>query len=63
MISLIHVSYQSNYRINEYTGKSTDIKPKKNTPGFNLQNGDILYCMNDQTTFMYDIDTDEWIEQ
>lgn len=50
MITLIRAAHQVSYRNNEYTGKSTDIKPKKDTPGFNLENGDILYCMDDQTT-------------
>lgn len=59
MITLIRASHQVNYRTNEYVGKSTDIKPRKDTPGFNIQNGDILYCMDDQTTFMYDMETDE----
>lgn len=36
---------------------------KKDTPGFNLENGDILYCMDDQTAFMYDVDADDWLEQ
>lgn len=45
MITLIRASHQVNYRTNEYVGKSTDIKPRKDTPGFNIQNGDILYCL------------------
>lgn len=63
MITLIRAAYQVNFRNNEYSGKSTDLKPHKDTPGYNLQNGDILYCMDDQTTFMFDIDTDDWIQQ
>lgn len=52
MITLVRAANQTVYRNNEYTGKSTDIKSKKSSFGFNLQNGDILYCMDDQTTFM-----------
>lgn len=63
MITLIRAEHQVTYRNNEYVGRSTDIKPRKDTPGFNLRNGDILYCMDDQTTFMYDMEKDEWIEQ
>lgn len=63
MITLIRAAYQTQFKINEFAGKSTDTKPKKNTSEYNLNNGDTLYCMDDQTTFMYDIDTDEWIEQ
>lgn len=63
MITLIRAAHQVSYRNNEYTGKSTDVKPTKDTPGFNLENGDILYCMDDQTTFMYDVDIDDWHEQ
>lgn len=63
MITLIRAAYQINFRINEFVGLSTDIKPKQNTKEFNLQNGDILYCIDDQTTFMYNKESDEWIQQ
>lgn len=63
MITLIRPANQTVFRNSEFVGKSTDVRPKKNTPGFNLENGDILYCMDDQTTFMYDVDADEWLEQ
>lgn len=63
MITLTRVAYQIEPRISEYTGKSTDTKPTSVTPGYKLNNGDTFYCMDDQTTFMYDAEGDEWIQQ
>lgn len=63
MITLTRAAYQLQFRTSEYTGKSTDTKPTSNTPGYELHNGDTFYCIDDQTTFMYDTEGDEWIQQ
>ena len=60
MIALARAAYQINNRTSEYVGKGTDTKPTKATPGCNLNNGDTFYYMDDQTTFMYDAEADEW---
>lgn len=59
MITLTRAAFQVMPRINEFSGKSTDTKPTASTPGYKLNNGDTFYCMDDQTTFMYDAEEDE----
>lgn len=63
MITLGRAAFQTQFRFNEYYGLSTDEKPTKasGTPG--IPNGSTIYCMDNQTTFMYDSENDEWRQQ
>lgn len=63
MITLIRPANQTVYKNSEFVGKSTDEKPKKNTQGFNLENGDILYCMDTKETFLYSASNNAWIKK
>lgn len=63
MITLSRAAFQAQFRFNEYYGLSTDIKPTAAAGAANIPNGSTLYCMDNQTTFMYDAEGDEWIEQ
>ena len=63
MITLGRDAFQSQLRFNEYYGLSTDEKPTAATGVTNIPNGSTLYCMDDQVTFMYDAENDEWRQQ
>lgn len=63
MITLGRAAYQSELRFNEYYGLSTDSKPTAATGTVGIPNGSTLYCMDDQVTFMYDAENDEWRQQ
>lgn len=58
MITLGKAAYQSQTRVDEYYGKSTDIKPIEN-----IENGSTLYLMDTQEVYMFDKDTVTWIKQ
>lgn len=63
MITLGRAAYQSELRFNEYYGLSSDHKPTFASDGVTIPNGSTLYCMDDQVTFMYDAQNDEWRQQ
>lgn len=63
MITLGRAAFQKECRFNEYYGLSTDEKPTEENSGFSIPNGSTLYCMDNQTTFMYDAENREWKPQ
>lgn len=58
MITLGKAAFQSQTRVDEYYGKSTDVKPTEN-----VENGSTLYLMDTQEVYMFDKDTATWIKQ
>lgn len=58
MITLSKAAYQTQTRIDEYYGKSTDEKPTEN-----INNGSVLYLMDTHQVYMFDADTNSWILQ
>lgn len=58
MITLGKAAYQSQTRVDEYYGKSTDVKPTEN-----IENGSTLYLMDTKEVYMFDKDTATWIKQ
>lgn len=63
MITLGRAAYQYILRFNEYYGLSTDTKPTAALGFKGIPNGSTLYCIDDQVTFMYDAENDEWRQQ
>lgn len=57
------VSNYDVYGIREFVGKSTDSKPTVTADGFPVNNGSIFYEMDTKKFYMYDADTNTWIEQ
>lgn len=63
MITLGRAAFQTQLRFNEYYGLSTDHRPTLEADGEDIPNGSTLYCMDNQVTFMYDAENDEWRQQ
>lgn len=63
MITLGRAAFQTQLRFNEYYGLSTDHKPTLEVDEVTIPNGSTLYCMDNQVTFMYDAENDEWRQQ
>lgn len=62
IITLGGAAFQKELRFNEYYGLSTDEKPV-NDNNINIPNGSTLYCMDNQVTFMFDAENNEWRQQ
>lgn len=57
------VTFYNVYGMREGVCLSTDTKPTETSDGFAINNGSLLYEMDTQTFFMYNADTDTWVEQ
>lgn len=51
------------YGLREFVGKSSDSKPTETADGFPITNGSVFYEMDTKKIYMYDADTNAWIEQ
>ena len=55
MVTLGKASYQSQTRVSEFYGLSTDNKPTEN-----VENGSTFYCMDTQQLYMWDKQGQVW---
>lgn len=58
MVTLGRAAYQETSRVSEFYGKSTDEKPIEN-----VENGSSFYEIDTQKVFIFDEETQTWIEQ
>lgn len=62
-LTMKRASFQTQQRVADFCGLSTDEKPNKTNTTVPIPNGSLFYEMDTQKKYRYDADSDDWIAQ